>query len=124
MRILILAAIGAIGAWSILTPAMAQDAAAGKAVFQSQCAICHSPLSGRNLVGPSLFGVVGRPSGKEPGFHYSAANEKSGLTWDTATLDTYLTNPAKVIPHTIMSYPGLKDDQKRGNLIAYLSTLH
>lgn len=75
-------------------------------------------------MGPSLAGIVGRKAGVEPGFHYSPANEKSGLTWDAATLDRYLTSPAAVVPHTIMTYGGLKDADKRANLIAYLSTLH
>ena len=52
----------------------AADAAAGLAVFRTQCGVCHSPLiEGKNMVGPSLFGVVGRKSGSIDGFHYSAA---------------------------------------------------
>jgi cytochrome c len=105
-------------------PAIGQDAAAGAAVFKSQCGICHSPLAGRNMVGPSLFDVVGRPAGKVAGFHYSPANRDSGLTWDSATLDRYLTAPGTVVPHTIMTYAGLKDAKKRADLIAYLGTLH
>jgi cytochrome c len=104
--------------------AEAQDAAAGAAVFKTQCSICHSVVEGKNMVGPSLFGVVGRQAGQVSGFHYSPANKDSGLTWDAATLDRYLTDPQAVVPKTIMPYPGLKDDTKRANLIAYLSTLH
>jgi cytochrome c len=102
----------------------AQDAAAGAAVFKTQCNVCRSAVEGKNMVGPSLFGVVGRQAGQIPGFHYSPANKDSGLTWDAATLDRYLTNPQAVVPKTIMPYAGLKDDEKRANLIAYLSTLH
>lgn len=104
--------------------AVAQDATAGAAVFRSQCSICHSPQRGRNLVGPSLFGIVGRKAGQVPGFHYSPANKNSRLTWDPATLDRYLASPSTVVPHTIMTYPGLKDATQRANLIAYLETLH
>jgi cytochrome c len=110
--------------WSSVDRASAQDAAAGAAVFKSQCGICHSAQAGRNMVGPSLFDVVGRPAGKVPGFHYSPANRDSGLTWDAATLDRYLTSPGTVVPHTIMTYGGLKDAKKRADLIAYLSSLH
>lgn len=99
------------------------DAQAGGAVFKSQCSICHAVQSGRNLNGPSLFGVVGRPAGQAPGFAYSAANKSSGLTWDAATLDRYLTAPREVMPHTLMSYGGLKDPVRRANLIAYLTTV-
>jgi cytochrome c len=76
------------------------------------------------MVGPSLFDIVGRQAGQVPGFHYSPANKESGLTWDAATLDRYLTSPQTVVPKTTMAYVGLKDATKRADLIAYLSTLH
>jgi cytochrome c len=104
--------------------AHAADPESGQALFKTQCGICHSIVQGKNLVGPSLFGVVGRQSGSIEGFHYSAANKAANLTWDTATLDKYLTAPRDVVPGTIMTYAGLKDDTKRADLIAYLETLH
>ena len=103
--------------------AQAQDAAAGARVFRSQCSICHSPQPGRNIIGPSLFGVVGRHSGIIPDFHYSSANRASGLVWNPPTLDRYLTAPREVVPGTLMSYPGLKDEHDRSDLIAYLASL-
>ena len=75
------------------------------------------------MVGPSLFGVVGRKSGSVPGFRYSPANQSANVTWDQAILDKYLQSPRSVIPGTIMTYAGLKDDTKRADLIAYLATL-
>jgi cytochrome c len=108
----------------VAASAGAQDASAGARVFMSQCSICHSPKPGRNIVGPSLFGVVGRHSGIAPNFHYSAANRASGLVWDPNTLDRYLTAPGQVVPGTLMTFPGLKDPHQRGDVIAYLSTLH
>jgi cytochrome c len=104
-------------------PARAQDAEAGKTVFRQICSICHDVVAGRNRVGPSLFGVVGRKTGEEPGFHYSTANKNANLTWDEATLDKYLAAPRQVVPGTIMAYAGLKDEKKRKDLIAYLATL-
>jgi len=114
-----------IGLWAAGTadPARAQDAAAGKAVFASQCAVCHPIVSGRNAVGPSLFGIVGRKTGSVAGFHYSAANKSADIEWDEATLDNYLKAPMTAIPGTIMGYAGLKDDTQRANLVAYLATL-
>jgi len=105
------------------SPARAADAAAGKAVFTSTCAICHSIQAGKNMIGPSLFGVVGRKSGSVPGFHYSPANQSDNLTWDEATLDKYLQSPKTLVPGTTMTFAGLKDDTKRADLIAYLATL-
>ena len=106
------------------TAALAADPAAGARIFKSQCSVCHSPVAGKNGVGPSLFGVVGRQAGTEPGFHFSADHKKLGVTWDQATLDKYLTNPRAMVHDTTMSYPGLKSDAQRADLIAYLATLH
>jgi cytochrome c len=103
--------------------APAQDAAAGARVFRSQCSICHSPQPGRNIIGPSLFGVVGRHSGIIPDFHYSSANRASGLVWTPPILDKYLAAPRDLVPGTLMSYPGLKDEHARNDLIAYLASL-
>jgi cytochrome c len=104
-------------------PAMAGDAAAGSKVFKTQCGVCHRAEAGKNLIGPSLYGIVGRPSGSIPGFKYSAANQAAKLTWDVATLDVYLTNPRAKVPGTTMTYAGLKNETQRADLIAYLETL-
>lgn len=103
--------------------AEAADPAAGKSVFTSVCSICHSVQQGKNLVGPSLFGIVGRKTGSVPGFHYSPANQNANITWDQASLDKYLQSPRTAIPGTIMTYAGVKDDAKRADLIAYLATV-
>jgi cytochrome c len=110
-----------LGIWPVA--GHAADATAGQAVFKTQCGICHSPLEGKNMVGPTLFGVVGRKSGSVEGFHYSAANKGAGITWTADVLDKYLAAPREVVPGTIMTYAGLKDDTKRADLIAYLATL-
>ena len=104
--------------------AHAADPTAGQSVFKTQCGICHSPVAGKNMVGPSLFGIVGRKSGTIEGFRYSAANKAADITWNTEILDKYLTSPKEVVPGTIMTYAGLKDAQKRADLIAYLTTVH
>ena len=102
--------------------AHAADAEAGQAVFRTQCGVFHSPLPGKKVVGPSLFGVVGRKSGSVEGFRYSA-NKAAGITWNAEILDNYLAVPREVVPGTIMTYAGLKDDAKRADLIAWLETL-
>ena len=107
----------------LITSADAADPAAGKSVFTAQCSICHSPQLGKNMIGPSLFGIVGRKTASVSGFHYSPANQNANLTWTEATLDKYLQSPRTVIPGTTMTYAGVKDDAKRADLIAYLATL-
>ena len=115
----------AAAAWTLYgAPSQAQNAEAGQALFKRDCAICHSPIAGKNGLGPSLFGIVGRSAGTVPNFKYTDANKNSGLTWDTATLDRYLVAPKTAIPKTSMSYMGQKDEQKRHDLLAYLATLH
>ena len=113
----------ALLALAIAAPAHAAgDPVAGKAVF-GKCSICHSVAAGKNVIGPSLFGVVGRKSASEPGFYYSDAMKKADKTWDAATLDSYLTNPKAMVPGTKMVFPGLPKPEDRANLIAYLETL-
>jgi cytochrome c len=103
--------------------AQAADASAGRSVFRAQCGICHSAAEGRNVVGPSLFGVLGRHTASVAGFHYSPANQSANLNWDEATLDKYLDSPKAIVPGTAMSFAGLKDQEKRADVIAYLATL-
>ena len=106
------------------TAALAADPAAGEKIFKAQCGICHAVAAGENRIGPTLFGVVGRPAGSVPGFNYTADHKKLEITWNAATLDKYLANPRAMVPDTTMIYAGLKDDAERADLIAYLETLH
>jgi cytochrome c len=117
-------AVAAASSLLIALPARAQDAEAGQKVFKQQCGLCHDVAAGKNRVGPSLFGVVGRKAGTVEGFHYSDGNKNSGVTWDQATLDKYLADPRGTVPGTTMTYAGVKNDQQRKDIIAYLSSLH
>lgn len=90
----------------------------------SACAACHSTSKDKaHGIGPNLRGVMGRKAGVAPAFKYSAAMQKSGLTWTSADLDRFLTTPRKVVPNTTMSYLGLRDPLKRKRIIGYLETL-
>ena len=101
--------------------AQAQDASAGKAVF-AQCIACHS-VDGKNGVGPTLKGVVGRTAGTATGFQYSSAMTKSGTTWDAKSLDGFIANPQQAVPGNVMPFPGLRDAKQRADLLAFLQTL-
>lgn len=95
------------------------DPSSGKVVF-SQCMTCHSKEPGVNNVGPSLHGIIGRHSGMVPGFSYSDANKGSGKVWSEQELYVYLEDPQKEVPGTYMTYTGVKDPQKRADVIAFL----
>ncbi|MEJ6011270.1 c-type cytochrome [Novosphingobium aquae] len=89
----------------------------------AQCATCHAIKPGVNAVGPSLFAVYGRKAATGPAYAYSEAMKASGLTWDDATLDSYLTAPMKHVPGTKMTYAGMADAAKRKEVIEFLKTL-
>ncbi len=116
--------LAAAALWIPASRAQAADAAAGEAVFKRFCTACHiATAEGRRGVGPTLFGVVGRNSGSVDGFRYSNANKNANITWTPEILDKYLTSPKDVVPGTIMTFAGVKNDTERANLIAYLQTL-
>lgn len=101
--------------------AQAQDAKHGQALFNSNCAICHSVAPGRTVIGPSLFNVVGRKAGTAPGFNYSPALKASGVVWTPANLDNWLTSPRAFVPKNRMSFPGVHMPNDRADVIAYLA---
>ena len=93
----------------------------GAKIFKTKCAQCHTTeKGGANLQGPNLFGVVGRGASGAPGFSFSAASKKSGVTWTEDQLDKYLTNPKKFMKGTKMIFAGLKKKDDRAAIIAYL----
>jgi cytochrome c len=121
-------AAGAFAASVVVAPLGAQmvipksATVSGDKLFGQQCGACHSAKAGETRVGPSLANVVGRKAGSLPGYSYSAALKKSGMTWDAASLDKWLSGSTKAVPGTKMSY-AQADAGKRKAIIDYLSTL-
>ncbi len=110
----------------LAAPALAQDAdqvAAGEKVFR-KCAACHQIGEGaKSGVGPALTGVIGRTAGTLEGFRYSkpmvTAGEE-GLVWNDDTLFTYLADPKAMVKGTKMMFAGLKSEDDRHAVIAYI----
>jgi cytochrome c len=103
------------------------DVAAGETIFK-KCAACHDgSKGGPNKVGPNLFGIVSRPMASHEGFSYSAGikafSKGSTVAWDYDALNHFLTAPKKYIDGTAMGFAGLKKEDERANVIAYLRTL-
>jgi nitrite reductase (NO-forming) len=113
----------AVEAPASATPARAAapgDTTAGRAVFR-KCQLCHSLEPGNTLQGPSLAGIVGRKSAAQANFAYSEAMKQAGLTWDAATLESYLADPQKTVPGNRMPFPGLKSQHDRDDVVAFLA---
>lgn len=97
------------------------DIAAGKLVFR-KCQACHSLEPGKNGLGPSLAGIIGKKASSVSNYNYSTAMKSSALAWDAATLDRYLSDPQKVVPGNKMPFPGLKTENERSAVISYLAS--
>ena len=95
------------------------DSVHGKTLYQG-CQACHAVEE--NDLGPRHRGVVGRRAGSVADYNYSVALKNSGLTWNEATLDRWLTNPSALVPGTKMFFK-LGSPQDRADVIAYLKEL-
>lgn len=102
----------------------AADAAKGEKIAKA-CAACHTfDKGGKNKVGPNLWGVVGRKKDSHEGFKYSGKLvDKGGDVWTYAQISHFIYKPKAYAPGTKMTYAGLKDAQKRADVLAYLRTL-
>lgn len=99
----------------------AGDVQAGKALFASRCASCHSVgPSARGAFGPHLNGLIGRPAGDTNDYKYSPAMKNSGIVWSEQTLAAFLDDPGKLVPGTKMRFWGISDKRRIEDLVAYL----
>lgn len=105
---------GEVSAWAV------GDVERGQQAYEARCGGCHSVEADR--IGPRHAGIVGRRAGSVAGFAYSDALRESGITWDAALLDRWLTDPEALVPGQRMGYR-LGDAQARADIVAYLGTL-
>ena len=116
------AALGMVALGFGLTQQQAVGAPNGDQLFRQRCAMCHSVDRARTTpLGPNLVGVVGRKAGSTT-FAHSPQLKASGLTWDRATLDRYLTAPTRVVPGTKMVI-AVPNPAERAALVSYLATV-
>lgn len=95
------------------------DVAKGEKVFR-KCVACHTLEDGKNKVGPTLYGIFGRTAGALEDYKYSSAMMESGIVWDEENMDGYLQKPRAFLKGTKMAFAGIKKDNQRADLIAFL----
>ncbi len=101
--------------------------AAGETVFK-KCQACHQVGSdAKDRSGPALNGLVGSPAASSESFEkkYSKpllAAAEAGLVWTPEELSAFLESPRNYMKGTKMSFAGLKSQEDRDAVIAYLST--
>jgi cytochrome c len=116
-----LAAIAAVCASAVLIASPdADDVSKGKQQFDRRCSGCHA--LDRDKEGPRLGNAYGRVSGGVPTFTYSDALKDAHITWDTESLDKWLTDPARLVPDSDMAIQ-VRDETERRQIIAYLKHL-
>jgi len=97
------------------------DATHGEKVFK-KCSACHIVAKGgKNLIGPALYGVVGRASASKSDYAYSSALKAHGKNWSFEELNAFLLKPRSYIKGTKMAYAGLRKDKDRASVILYLN---
>jgi cytochrome c len=97
------------------------DVTHGKKIFK-KCSACHIVAKGgKNLIGPALYGVVGRATASIPDYAYSSALKAHGKNWNFEELNAFLLKPRSYIKGTKMAYAGLRKDKDRASVILYLN---
>lgn len=82
------------------------DYAQGRLAFQQRCSACHTLAEGgSHLVGPNLWGIIGREAGNVTGYAASPALKGAAIRWDVARLEQFLAGPEAMIPGTRMLIP-------------------
>lgn len=102
------------------TEALGPDLERGE-LLSFACQACHTLGAGqKHLVGPNLFGVIGRPAASLPDFEYSDALRRSGIVWTPQVIDAWLKDPASFLPGNNMPFSGYRSASDRRDLVAYI----
>jgi cytochrome c len=97
-------------------------AAAGQALFNMQCKMCHKVEGASSPMAPSLAGVAGGKIAAKPDFAYSSGLKAKGGVWSDANLNAFLKAPAAFAPGTKMPI-SVPSDENRAAIVGYLKTI-
>ncbi|MEL6857385.1 MAG: c-type cytochrome [Pseudomonadota bacterium] len=99
------------------------DLARGERSFKAKCASCHTvDQGGSNGTGPNLYAVMGADKQRVDGFSYSGALSNTDGDWSWERMDAWLENPSSYARGTSMAFAGLKRDDERASVLAYLAS--
>ena len=97
------------------------DIAHGEKVFK-KCSACHMVAAdGKNMIGPNLWGVIGRNAGSISDYNYSKAMIAYGKEWSFEEMNAYLIKPQAYIKGTKMAFAGLRKEKDRASVILYMN---
>jgi len=115
-------AVEAPAAMAAADPALIAE---GEKVFK-KCAACHKVgETAKNGTGPMLNGTVGNLVAGHDGFKYSKTLSDlgaAGTVWTADNLQAFLENPKGFAKGTKMSFAGLKKEEDRAAVIAYIAS--
>ena len=98
------------------------DLTHGQKVFK-KCSACHMIASdGKNMIGPNLWGVIGRTAGSVQDYKYSKAMVAYGKEWSFEEMNAYLIKPQAYIKGTKMAFAGLRKEKDRASVILYMNS--
>ncbi len=98
------------------------DLAHGQKVFK-KCSACHMIASdGKNMIGPNLWGVIGRQAGSVSDYKYSKAMIAYGKNWSFEEMNSYLIKPQAYIKGTKMAFAGLRKEKDRASVILFMNS--
>jgi cytochrome c len=90
----------------------------------AQCRSCHTfEAGGANGIGPNLHDAFGRAVASHGGYDYSEPMQAHGGAWDYLALNEFLRSPAQAVRGTKMAFAGLRNDEERVAMIAYLRSI-
>ena len=99
------------------------DLSRGERSFKAKCASCHTiDEGGADGTGPNLYATMGAAKQSHSGFNYSGALSATDGDWSWERMDAWLENPSSYARGTSMAFAGLKRDDERAAVLAYLAS--
>ena len=74
------------------------------------------------MIGPNLWGVIGRQAGSIDDYNYSKAMKAYAKNWSFEEMNQYLIKPQAYIKGTKMAFAVLRKEKDRASVILYMNS--